>query len=359
MLLPPLQGSRRGIGDLLAVRWFGEFVTGHRCLGEESPLWEGAAIDCGVRDCPGCRPGRSCGRESSSQPHTPRVRRHSSPAQRPRSARPARAVPGACRSDGAHAMPRTLLPPSVQACLHSAFSNRPGLRRYPCVPTIVRRAPVTGRSKPPSTALQHSASTAVQSRPSTDVTRAPRSPTDPDHAAAAAGDVVRWAAFSCVLVPVVLLVYGTSLAGAAGTALGLAAVTAVCRMLLRQSERDAGAIRASRAVPDAAPAAQPHRTGAHARRHGSAGQEHQPDGRAPDHTGARQLTGASTDGCPTHSDRCFSANFWPRAIPCRSALANPRATCTERTDGHVRTLRGRARDGEAHFPARRHEWNAS
>ena len=38
-------------------------------------------------------------------------------------------------------------------------------------------------------------------------------------------DVVRWAAFSCVLVPVVLLWYGTSLAGAAGTALGLAAVT--------------------------------------------------------------------------------------------------------------------------------------
>ncbi|MEU5597368.1 hypothetical protein [Streptomyces sp. NPDC020298] len=52
-----------------------------------------------------------------------------------------------------------------------------------------------------------------------------------------AGDVVRWAAFSCVLVPVVLLWYGTSLAGAAGTALGLAAVTGVCRILLRRSER--------------------------------------------------------------------------------------------------------------------------
>lgn len=50
-------------------------------------------------------------------------------------------------------------------------------------------------------------------------------------------DVVRWAAFSCVLVPVVLVWYGTSLAGATGTALGLAAVTAVCRILLRQSER--------------------------------------------------------------------------------------------------------------------------
>ncbi|MFF8971449.1 hypothetical protein [Streptomyces sp. NPDC014995] len=50
-------------------------------------------------------------------------------------------------------------------------------------------------------------------------------------------DLIRWAVFSCVLVPVVLLWYGTSLAGTAGTALGLAAVTAVCRLLLRRSER--------------------------------------------------------------------------------------------------------------------------
>ncbi|WP_308404062.1 hypothetical protein [Streptomyces sp. SKN60] len=49
--------------------------------------------------------------------------------------------------------------------------------------------------------------------------------------------MVRWAVFCCVLVPVVLLVYGTSLGGAAGTALGLAAVTAACRVLLRRSER--------------------------------------------------------------------------------------------------------------------------
>ncbi|MHC3470447.1 hypothetical protein ACYF6T_17225 [Streptomyces sp. 7R007] len=62
-----------------------------------------------------------------------------------------------------------------------------------------------------------------------------RPPTPQDSAT----DVVRWAAFSCVLVPVVLLWYGSSLAGAAGTALGLAAVTAVCRLLLRQSERGA------------------------------------------------------------------------------------------------------------------------
>ncbi|MEU1165833.1 hypothetical protein ABZ372_37520, partial [Streptomyces sp. NPDC005921] len=48
-----------------------------------------------------------------------------------------------------------------------------------------------------------------------------------------------WPLFSCVLVPVVLLWYGTSSAGAAGTALGLAAVTTVCRFLLRRSERGA------------------------------------------------------------------------------------------------------------------------
>ncbi|MGW1771652.1 hypothetical protein [Streptomyces sp. NPDC002104] len=52
-----------------------------------------------------------------------------------------------------------------------------------------------------------------------------------------AGDVVRWAAFSCLLVPVVLVVYGTSFGGAAVATLGLAAVTAACRVLLRHSER--------------------------------------------------------------------------------------------------------------------------
>ncbi|MFG2332191.1 hypothetical protein ACGFMM_21490 [Streptomyces sp. NPDC048604] len=70
----------------------------------------------------------------------------------------------------------------------------------------------------------------------------PGSPAAPLSASAAqpAGDVVRWAVFSCVLAPVVLLAYGTSLGGAAGTALGLAAVTAACRVLLRRSERHLG-----------------------------------------------------------------------------------------------------------------------
>jgi hypothetical protein len=71
----------------------------------------------------------------------------------------------------------------------------------------------------------------------------PRPETRPEsHPGNRAGDdrttgLIRWAAFTCVLVPVVLLWYGSSLAGTAGTALGLAAVTAVCRLLLRRSER--------------------------------------------------------------------------------------------------------------------------
>ncbi|MEU9382403.1 hypothetical protein AB0D38_16075 [Streptomyces sp. NPDC048279] len=65
----------------------------------------------------------------------------------------------------------------------------------------------------------------------------PRPKPGPHAAQDTAGDVVRWAAFSCVLVPVVLLWYGSSPAGAAGTALGLAAVTAACRYLLRRSVR--------------------------------------------------------------------------------------------------------------------------
>ncbi|MCX3058845.1 hypothetical protein OFY01_03475 [Streptomyces sp. GXMU-J5] len=55
--------------------------------------------------------------------------------------------------------------------------------------------------------------------------------------------MVRWAAFSCVLVPLVLVGYGGSTAGAIGAALGLAAVTAACRVLLRQSERGAARLR--------------------------------------------------------------------------------------------------------------------
>ncbi|CAL9519430.1 hypothetical protein SUDANB6_03819 [Streptomyces sp. enrichment culture] len=75
--------------------------------------------------------------------------------------------------------------------------------------------------------------------PATAHRRRPRGPRHADPRGRRDGitDLVRWAAFSCVLVPVVLLWFGTSLAGAAGTALGLAAVTGACRVLLRRSER--------------------------------------------------------------------------------------------------------------------------
>ncbi|MFC8074731.1 hypothetical protein ACFUN8_04255 [Streptomyces sp. NPDC057307] len=68
--------------------------------------------------------------------------------------------------------------------------------------------------------------------------------------AESASDVVRWAAFSCVLVPVVLVVFGTSVGGAAVPALGLLAVTAVCRLLLRRSEQS---LRAQRTAGNTRP----------------------------------------------------------------------------------------------------------
>ncbi|MGN9816078.1 hypothetical protein [Streptomyces tauricus] len=78
---------------------------------------------------------------------------------------------------------------------------------------------------------------------------APHPPAAQGTAQDTATDVVRWAAFSCVLVPVVLVGYGTSLAGAAGTALGLAAVTGACRLLLRRSEHGAAQLRAAERTP--------------------------------------------------------------------------------------------------------------
>jgi hypothetical protein len=108
----------------------------------------------------------------------------------------------------------------------------------------------------------------VSGRPST----APQPPSRTSAARAAAqdtaSDVVRWAAFSCVLVPVVLVGYGASLAGAAGTALGLAAVTGACRVLLRRSERGAARLRteepAAHHVPRGRVGAGAHRGGRHA-----------------------------------------------------------------------------------------------
>lgn len=108
----------------------------------------------------------------------------------------------------------------------------------------------------------------TQSAPFADTTPpsapAPRSPHHPSahrpsahrpgHPAAEdpAGDVVRWAAFSCLLVPVVLVVYGTSYGGAAVATLGLLVVTAACRAMLRYSEkadRAAARVRAEARTP--------------------------------------------------------------------------------------------------------------
>ncbi|MFD3803318.1 hypothetical protein ACFWSF_06295 [Streptomyces sp. NPDC058611] len=87
----------------------------------------------------------------------------------------------------------------------------------------------------------------TQSAPFADTTPpsapAPRSPLHPSAHRPGhphddpAGDVVRWAAFSCLLVPVVLVVYGTSYGGAAAATLGLLVVTAACRAMLRYSEK--------------------------------------------------------------------------------------------------------------------------
>ncbi|MET7935029.1 hypothetical protein [Streptomyces sp. NPDC005322] len=53
----------------------------------------------------------------------------------------------------------------------------------------------------------------------------------------AVNEVIRWAAFGCAVVPVVLLMCGLPLSGAVGAAAGLAAVTAASHTLLRHSER--------------------------------------------------------------------------------------------------------------------------
>ncbi|MEE1739619.1 hypothetical protein PUR49_24370 [Streptomyces sp. BE147] len=65
----------------------------------------------------------------------------------------------------------------------------------------------------------------------------PSSEQSRDAASDPAGDGVRWAVFGGLLVPAVLVVYGTSVGNATVSALGLASVTAVCRLLLRRSER--------------------------------------------------------------------------------------------------------------------------
>ncbi|MFB7514931.1 hypothetical protein [Streptomyces sp. NPDC056144] len=105
-------------------------------------------------------------------------------------------------------------------------ADRPSTAPVPTPrPAGPSRTPRSARSARPSRSAR---SAALPERPSGVEEEAGADP---------AGDVVRWSAFCCVLVPVVLLAYGTSLGGAAGTALGLVSVTAACRVLLRRSER--------------------------------------------------------------------------------------------------------------------------
>ncbi|MFD7501167.1 hypothetical protein ACWC5C_36860 [Streptomyces sp. NPDC001700] len=62
-------------------------------------------------------------------------------------------------------------------------------------------------------------------------------------------EVIRWSAFGCAVVPAVLLLCGSPLSGAAGAAVGLAAVTAASRSLLRYYERAAARFDAGAASP--------------------------------------------------------------------------------------------------------------
>ncbi|SCK19775.1 hypothetical protein [Streptomyces sp. WMMB 322] len=64
---------------------------------------------------------------------------------------------------------------------------------------------------------------------------------DPDaepaaRTSASASGLVRWGAFTCVLVPLTLLVCGVRFFTVLGTAAGLTVVTAACGVLLRLSE---------------------------------------------------------------------------------------------------------------------------
>lgn len=103
----------------------------------------------------------------------------------------------------------------------------PGHPVHPVQPAQPTQSPRSARSAPYADTTPHFTPAAVH--PSVRSRRRPHD--DP------AGDVVRWAAFSCLLVPVVLVVYGTSFGGAAVATLGLVAVTAACRAMLRYSEK--------------------------------------------------------------------------------------------------------------------------
>ncbi|ANW20071.1 DHH family phosphoesterase [Streptomyces clavuligerus] len=104
------------------------------------------------------------------------------------------------------------------------------------------------------------------------------------------GELVRWAAFGCLLVPVALVGYGYPAGDAMTAALGLAALTTACRAALRYAERRAG--RGAHAAPGgAAPPPDPGRTGRTGRRTGPGGHH-----RRTRDTPARRRTGRHGGG---------------------------------------------------------------
>ncbi|MFD3539712.1 hypothetical protein ACFWUQ_09460 [Streptomyces sp. NPDC058662] len=107
---------------------------------------------------------------------------------------------------------------------------------------------------------------------------------------------MRWAAFSCLLVPVVLVVYGTSYGGAAVATLGLVVVTAACTAMLRHSERARRAERAAAPVRagDRPPAG-------HRRRHSRGGAVLGGPAGGPAGGGSRGAFGAGPGG-PAHGE---------------------------------------------------------
>ncbi len=110
---------RPGVGYRLAVFGFRDFVTGHRCLGEESPREEGTVSR-----------GASAGGEALSGNHLPnpippRVRRHTSTAQTP--AKACATLHGACPRLSGMAMPDVSYTGlgGVEHRRPSCFSRRP------------------------------------------------------------------------------------------------------------------------------------------------------------------------------------------------------------------------------------------
>ena len=202
---------------------------------------------------------------------------------------------------------------------HRQHRRRP---RRPRTRLALRRKPCWQRSGPSFCGCRASASTTTSS---------------------SRGAIRRWAAFSCVLVPVVLVVYGTSLGGAAGGD-------------PRAGRRHGGVPGAAAPLgedgagrgPDpggGASAARPRAAGTRAAEPGTAAAATAP---AP--------SPRSTDSF-AHPPRMFSANFRPRAPPWRNVPPTP-VPPARKSPGGAAHPTGTGH-GRAHLPCRPTECNAS